>query len=704
MRPRAFVVMPFGKKDVDCQTLPLVKATSERPKGKVKGKEKQEPLTTNPPGPVQADFNAIYKELIAPALEQAGCEPFRADEDPRPENILTGMFFELVTAEIVVADVSIWNPNVYYECGIRDGVRRRGFIAIHGGWAKSPFDQVVMRRFAYQGELWLAGTKRGVARDRVVKEQVAALAAVLKSALAVTDSSEGSLLYAELPGLNEPNWSGLQNRRARYFRGLSDDWRDRIAAAEARGLPGDILTLAEDAPTRYFADQITLRAAKALMGMHRFEAAVRLLEQMRKETNLVEVRTSLGLAYGRLGRMPEAKVLMESLEENYGSDPEVGGILGRVYKDLWRASWDRLTDPSKRLENAAATSNYAVSAAASYERATWEHLDSYWNAINVLSLLRLLEHVKDQTGRPMALPAVQDATHLPTLVRVAANRALRMADKLPAGRRHSQSLWPTATLGELELLAGELDAARSHYQRAATTPGITCFQIASMRQQVQMMEMLGYRADAAHRILDVLNEAAERVPKPSGEYGRVFVASGHMVDKPDRRFPRFPPAKEQLVRARMAETIDSWRVGPGDLAICGGARGADILFAELCRERGAHVRLMIALPEDSFLNESVRIPTGQWADRYHALKGSGCEVWVQREHLGDPPTPQDVWERNNRWILNTARAEAPPQPMNAVLVWDEKEDGDGKGGTSHFARSFKGAGDNEPVVINPTKL
>src|SRR5688572_19790789 len=49
VRPHAFVIMPFGKK---------------------KGAD----------GSVY-DFNAIYSQLIQPALEIAGFEPFRADEE-----------------------------------------------------------------------------------------------------------------------------------------------------------------------------------------------------------------------------------------------------------------------------------------------------------------------------------------------------------------------------------------------------------------------------------------------------------------------------------------------------------------------------------------------------------------------------------------------------------------------------------------------
>ena len=60
IRPHAFVVMPFGKK---------------------KGAD----------GSLY-DFNSIYKLMIKPALEEAGFEPFRADEETSSGDILTDMF------------------------------------------------------------------------------------------------------------------------------------------------------------------------------------------------------------------------------------------------------------------------------------------------------------------------------------------------------------------------------------------------------------------------------------------------------------------------------------------------------------------------------------------------------------------------------------------------------------------------------------
>ena len=59
------------------------------------------------------DFNRIYDDYIKPALESAGFEVFRADEEMRAGNIRTDMFQELMLADLVVADLSIDNPNMW---------------------------------------------------------------------------------------------------------------------------------------------------------------------------------------------------------------------------------------------------------------------------------------------------------------------------------------------------------------------------------------------------------------------------------------------------------------------------------------------------------------------------------------------------------------------------------------------------------------
>jgi hypothetical protein len=182
-----------------------------------------------------------------------------------------------------------------------------------------------------------------------------------------------------------------------------------------------------------------------------------------------------------------------------------------------------------------------------------------------------------------------------------------------------------------------------------------------------------------------------------------------MTDAPDRagkgRAERFPERKVNAVREMIEVRLDEWGVGAGDLAICGGARGADIIFAELCAERGAEVWLFLALPEGEYVEESVCSPGTDWERRFRDLRGrESVKTFVQPDHLKSPPEGPSVFARNNVRMIDAARAVAgEPKRLYAVLVWDEQPTGDGPGGTSDFAERVKRLG-GRLSVINPTKL
>lgn len=188
------------------------------------------------------------------------------------------------------------------------------------------------------------------------------------------------------------------------------------------------------------------------------------------------------------------------------------------------------------------------------------------------------------------------------------------------------------------------------------------------------------------------------------KFEKVVACSGHMIDKPDRPNPRFPPEKETVVRDHIAQALADWQISESDLGICGGARGADILFAECCLERGAHMRLLIALPEQEFLEQSVRLNSGNWEERYFALRNHpNVETWFQHERSEPPAEGLSPFESDNIWMIDTAREEASSGKLYAVLVWDEKSAGDGPGGTAHFAKEIEQLG-GEVSIVNPTKL
>jgi hypothetical protein len=309
MQPHVFVVMPFGVKEAQSATA----ATDSEP---------AKPA-------ININFDEVYDLLIKPALSKAGCAAFRADKEPGAGDIRTDMYFELVTAEVILADISVLNPNVFYELGVRHGVAPRGVLMIHGGWTKRPFDVAPDRTFDYDGRLFVPKQEERNERwQKQVDAEVERLALVLRRALEVDEETIGSPVYKELVGLVPVDWSGIETARAKYFGGVFAEWKARVEVAKQNGWPGDILTLADDAPTRFHRGKLLWEAAFALISMQRFDVAKSVLEELLLlEPTNHRAQTQFGLVLARLNKIQEAKVHMTRVAEQYAQDTEAQGIL-----------------------------------------------------------------------------------------------------------------------------------------------------------------------------------------------------------------------------------------------------------------------------------------------------------------------------------------------------------------------------------------
>jgi tetratricopeptide (TPR) repeat protein len=95
------------------------------------------------------DLNKTYKNIIQPAVEKAGYECIRADEIQESSIIDKSMYAFLLTSNLVVADISTYNPNAIYELGIRHAVKPFSTIIIKEKEGKIPFDIDHSRIFEY---------------------------------------------------------------------------------------------------------------------------------------------------------------------------------------------------------------------------------------------------------------------------------------------------------------------------------------------------------------------------------------------------------------------------------------------------------------------------------------------------------------------------------------------------------------------------
>lgn len=170
---------------------------------------------------------------------------------------------------------------------------------------------------------------------------------------------------------------------------------------------------------------------------------------------------------------------------------------------------------------------------------------------------------------------------------------------------------------------------------------------------------------------------------------KVVLFSGHMIDAPGRAKPRFPPDKGPLAAEAIGTVVAELGLAPGDLAICGGACGGDLLFAEAALARGARLELYIPFEEPVFLEKSVDFAGGDWRARFFAAKASGALHTAPRE-LGPLQDREDPYERNNRWMLDAAMRFGADK-VDFVCLWNG-EGGDGPGGTKHMMEEVRNKG------------
>ena len=117
-----FMIMPYGRR-----------ATQVEP-------------SSNAPGEI--DFNALWDRAFAPTIQSLGYDPVRADQDTGAL-IINQMIERLYFADLVLADMTIPNGNVYYEVGVRHAAKKTGCVLLAADWSKQLFDVAQMRTVRY---------------------------------------------------------------------------------------------------------------------------------------------------------------------------------------------------------------------------------------------------------------------------------------------------------------------------------------------------------------------------------------------------------------------------------------------------------------------------------------------------------------------------------------------------------------------------
>jgi hypothetical protein len=399
-KPLCFVLMPFGKKtDATGSTV---------------------------------DFDQVYQQVIKPAIENAGLECLRADEEMTGGIIHKPMFERLILCEYAVADLTTANANVFYELGLRHAVRPWSTVLIFAAGERLPFDVGLLRALPYK--LSIDGLPENPS------EAMEALESRLKQAR--KDAAEHPKGVADSPLYQlVEDYPDVKHEKTDVFRDriqYSNEIKNQLANARREGL-------AAIRQTEQGLENVDAIESAAIIDLFLSYRAVKGWQEMIDLTAkmpkplaaTVMVREQLALALNRAGRGEDAEKVLLELLESRGASSETLGILGRVYKDRW----ERAAKDDKKIL-ARGLLEKAIDAYLKGFEADWR--DAY-PGINAVTLMELKE--PPDLRREKILPVVQYAVEQ------------RVAKGKP-------DYWDYATLLELAILAKDEAQAMDYTGKA----------------------------------------------------------------------------------------------------------------------------------------------------------------------------------------------------------------------------------------------
>jgi hypothetical protein len=637
----------------------------------------------------QIDFDAVERDLIVPALTRCGVDGRTTLDILRQGNIRVDMFQRLLTADLVVADVSLHNANVFYELGIRHALRNKRTFLVRAEGDRYPFDLQTDRYFTYDAKA------------------PAAKLDLLMTALRQTLDSEAtdSPVFNLLPGLTEQDRS--------HFLPVPRDFREEVDRAFSAKQPGDLELFGSEVSGLEWEYEGLRVVGRAQYKLNAFEGARETWEAIRKFDPLdLEANMQLATVYQRLkdlARSDQAiQRALESLRLRGWDRAEIHALLGRNAKERWRSGWKSTPPEQQRAE--ALRSPFLRESLEAYSGAFHEDLNHFYSGLNALALSTIL------TGLAVALPdvwaerfdreddaqrALSEAEDRKSALSHTVAFSLQAA--LPRLQREGdaeQLLWAKISQADLCCLITKRPVrAASAYQDALA--GAPDFAVEAVRSQLTLYQELGLLTDNVAKALAVLpasSPSSAAASKPGG----IVLFTGHRIDDPGRPTPRFPAEKESIARQRIHEILNQERQRPAGISfgIAGGASGGDILFHEVCSELGIPSRLYLALPRDQFVVASVQSAGPGWVDRFHSLhERLPVSVLAESRELPRWLRAKDtytIWNRNNLWMLHHALAKGAAS-VTLIALWNGDR-GDGPGGTEDMIAQAKARGAKTIII------
>jgi hypothetical protein len=633
------------------------------------------------------DFDQVEKVLIRPAMEQAGLTGGTTGEFIQQGNIRTDMFEQLLIADLIIADISIHNANVFYELGIRHALRDKRTFLIKSKDSESkendvPFDLKTDRYLSYDA------TKLGDAVD--------ILAAALK---ATVDSQKAdSPVYQLLPALEPADPDKVLV--------VPLDFREEVARVEAAKSCGDLQLLA--AETDGFAWRV---AGLRLVGNAQFRLqdwpgakvtwqAVREYDDVDLEANML-----LGTIFQRLGDLVSSDQAVEralqSEEISAGDRAEIRALMARNAKSQWEQTWVKLTDVDS-IQKAALSTPFLEKSFELYRQGFIEDRNHFYSGLNALAMVTIWTELAQaqpaiwQDGFDTAADGNQKLAKLKEWrADLAAGVRLAIESRQVALQRTNKNdVWLEISTADLILLTSSRPARVGQAYKKALTDASEQARDA-VRRQLLRYQPLGILKEQAQAALDNVSPLTQRAKKQETP-SRALLFTGHRIDPPNRSTPRFPAAKEKQAREMILAAVSREKEkAKGNLfGISGGASGGDILFQEVCEELNIPSQMYLVLPKNEYIKASVADAGPDWVERFNRLYDK-----VKPKILSDSDRlPRwlrakknyNIWQRSNLWMFHNALCLSQDH-LTLIALWNGAT-GDGPGGTEDMVERAQDRG------------
>jgi hypothetical protein len=344
-RPVAFMVMPFRRKPVP-----------------------------NPPqcAPAEVDFDSLWDLAYQPALEKLGYLPVRADSDAGSV-IIKDMLERLAFADLVLADMTIPNGNVYYEVGIRHVAKQTNCVLISADWSQQLFDVQQMRSLRFP-----------LKDSRITEETAGPIQQVLIDNLDKLKNEKTP--YHAL--VSEPADSSVFRQQLQQLSDFQTDLRAVRLITDKAEREGRVRQLMQQPPASLEIREIAFELLLLVRDNLSWQDTLAFIEQLPQSVKEHPFsREQALLAQAKAGDHASAIAGLEELMKLQGETPERLGLIGGRYKQLWRQCSKERSERGQS-QPGLQEKGYLNKAIEHYRRGALLDLNQYYCLGNLPGLLR----------------------------------------------------------------------------------------------------------------------------------------------------------------------------------------------------------------------------------------------------------------------------------------------------------------------------